>query len=209
VRGLGGAREGGGIGAERVGFFVGEDGEFEEGVAVAGEMAEVVPAHGVDVGLSDFIGELRVVPGEECVEVFVSEEIVLLYDLSIDVRGAQSFDLSNQIVTNALYGLDMLLGKELPIHEVAESHTLFVRSSRSGLISVTARILTEPLIFSSITFDRFSNSSSASIQFWSIGPSEIVLTTAGAIEISSTAGPRSFSTTLRFSSLVFKAVERD
>jgi len=78
VRGLGGAREGGGVGAERVGFFVGEDGEFEEGVAVAGEMAEVVPAHGIDVGLSDFIGELRVMPVEEGVEVFISEEILLL-----------------------------------------------------------------------------------------------------------------------------------
>lgn len=192
-----------------MGFVLGEEGKFEKGVAVAGEMAEVVPAHGVDVGLSDFIGELRVVPGEEGVEVFIFEETLLLDNLSVDVRGAQSFNLSNQIVTDALYGLEMLLDRESRIHRVEESHTLFVKSSRSGLISVTARILTGPLVFSSITFDRFSNSSSALIQSESIDPSEIVLTTAGAIETSSTAGPRSFSTTLRFSSLVFKAVERD
>lgn len=128
-------------------------------------MAEVVPAHGIDVGLSDFIGELSVVPGEEGVEVSIFEEVLLLDNLSVDVRRAQGLDLSNQIVTDALYGLDILLEVKSRIHRVEGSHTLFVKSSRSGLISVTARILTGPLNFSSITFDRFSNSSSASIQF--------------------------------------------
>lgn len=95
MRGLGGAREGGGVGAEGMGFVVDEEGKFEEGVAVAGEMAEVVPTHGVDIGLGDFVGELSVVSGEEGVEVSVLEEILLLYDLSVDVRRAQSFNLSD------------------------------------------------------------------------------------------------------------------
>ncbi len=42
-----------------------------------------------------------------------------------------------------------------------------------------------------------------------MGPSEIVLTTSGDIATSSIAGPRRVSTTLRFSSLVFIAVDRD
>ena len=56
MRGLGGAGEDGGVGTEGVCFVIGEEGKFEQGVAVTGEMAEVVPAHGVDVGLSDFVG---------------------------------------------------------------------------------------------------------------------------------------------------------
>lgn len=39
MRGLGGARDSGGVSAEGMAFVVGEEGEFEEGVAVAGELA--------------------------------------------------------------------------------------------------------------------------------------------------------------------------
>ena len=52
-------------------------------------------------------------PGEEGVEVSVFKEVLLLDNLSIDVRGAQGFDLSNQIVPNALYGLDVLLEERI------------------------------------------------------------------------------------------------
>lgn len=81
--------------------------------------------------------------------------------------------------------------------------TFFVRSSSNGLTSEVAKTLCDPWDLASIIFDHRSSSSRALTQDESTCPSEIVVTTAGAMEISSIAGPRSFSTTFRFSSLVF------
>ena len=56
-----------------------------EGLFVAGEVVEVVPAHGIHVCLTDFFGENFVVFAEEAVEVFVPDEVLLLDDLGVDV----------------------------------------------------------------------------------------------------------------------------
>ena len=55
-----------------------------ESQSVTCKVTEVVPTHGVDVCLSDFISELGVVFGQKNVEVFVSNECSLLNDLRID-----------------------------------------------------------------------------------------------------------------------------
>lgn len=56
-------------------------------------MAEIVPAHGIDVGLCNLVGELRVVSIEEGIEAFISEEVLLLYYLGVNIGRAKSFDL--------------------------------------------------------------------------------------------------------------------
>lgn len=56
-----------------------------EGFVVAGEVVEVVPAHGIHVCLTDFFGENFVVFAEKAIEVFVADEVLLLDDLGVDV----------------------------------------------------------------------------------------------------------------------------
>lgn len=93
VSGLRRARKGRRISTEGKGFVVNEESEFGEGVAVAGEVAEVVPAHSVYVSLSDFVGELGMMAGEEGIEVFIAEKLLLLDYLGVDVGGTEGFDL--------------------------------------------------------------------------------------------------------------------
>jgi len=50
------------------------------------ELVEKVPPHGIHVGLANFLRELWVVFMQEAIQVFVSNEMLLLYDLSIDIR---------------------------------------------------------------------------------------------------------------------------
>ena len=52
--------------------------------SIARKVAQVVPTHSVNVCLCDFIGKLRMVFGQEKIEVFVSNECSLLNDLRID-----------------------------------------------------------------------------------------------------------------------------
>lgn len=87
--------------------------------------------------------------------------------------------------------------------------TKFVRSCKRGFRSDAANILSGTLSLLSMALDRLSSSSRALTQAWSIRPSDMFFITAGEIDTSSTAGPSSFSTTLRFSNLVLRAVERD
>ncbi len=87
--------------------------------------------------------------------------------------------------------------------------TFFVKSSNSGLTPSTALMLILLFTLPSMMLDRFSICSKALIQLSSIASSEIFLTMSGDMLISSTAGRRSFSTVLRFSSFVFRAVDRD
>lgn len=62
-----------------------EPNPFERFV-VFGKVGDVVPSHGVDVGLADFVGELGVVRYNELEEVFVADEGGLLDVLSICAR---------------------------------------------------------------------------------------------------------------------------
>lgn len=87
--------------------------------------------------------------------------------------------------------------------------TLLVKLSSRGLISDTDLTASVATSLTSMIVDLFSSSARAFNQFSSMGPSEIALTTAGDIDTSSTAGPSSLSTTLRFSNLVLRAVDRD
>lgn len=57
---------------------------FLESQSVTCKVTEVVPMHGVNVCLSNFISELGVMFGQKKVEVFVSNERSLLNDLRID-----------------------------------------------------------------------------------------------------------------------------
>lgn len=91
----------GGVGTEGVGFVEVIEGEGLEGLPVAGEVREEVPAHGVDVGAGYFVGELRVVGGEEAVEVFVFEEGLLLDHLGVYRGGAEGFDLGDEVVADS------------------------------------------------------------------------------------------------------------
>lgn len=100
-----GGTEGGGVGAEGVGFFEVVEGDLGKGLAVAGEVCEEVPAHGVDVGAAEVFGEGGVVVGEEGVEGFVVEEGLLLDYLSVDAGGTEGFDCRDEIVSDSLYCL--------------------------------------------------------------------------------------------------------
>jgi hypothetical protein len=122
--GFGGAC--GGVGTDGGGFVDVKEGEFVEGLAVAGEVVEVVPADGVYVGLGDFFGELGVGVVEEDEEFAVGEETLLDY-LGVDGRGAEGFDLCYEIVSYSLCGLLMIsdfhtgkIGKYLGVQIVYE-----------------------------------------------------------------------------------------
>lgn len=184
------------------------EGEEGEGVAVAGEVGEEVPARRIDVGTAEVFGEGGVVVGEEGIEGFVVEEGLLLDYLGVDVGGAERFDGRDKVVSYSLYCLSIF---SIPPRDRGGTvrGTLLVKLSSRGLISDTDLTTSVAFSLSSMIFDRFSSSARAFNQFSSIGPSEIARTTAGDMETSSTAGPSSFSTTLRFSNLVFRAVDRD
>lgn len=49
-------------------------------------MVEVVPAHGKDVCLKDVFGERRLVLRQIYVDILTSPKVLLLYELSIDIR---------------------------------------------------------------------------------------------------------------------------
>lgn len=106
-----GGREDGGAPRD---FFVPEhvvlvDGvelDFVERLFVARELVEVVPAHRVHVGEAYLASEDRLVPVEEGEQVLELEEILLLDDLRVNVRGSQGLDLRHQEVA---YSLDRLV----------------------------------------------------------------------------------------------------
>jgi hypothetical protein len=50
------------------------------------EVVEVVPSDCVNVCLSDFFGKLSLMFGQKCKKILISQEMILLDDLSIDVR---------------------------------------------------------------------------------------------------------------------------
>ena len=56
-----------------------------KGQSVTCKVAQVVPAHGVDVCLSNFISERSMVLGQEMIEFFVNDEHSLLNDLRINI----------------------------------------------------------------------------------------------------------------------------
>ncbi len=87
--------------------------------------------------------------------------------------------------------------------------TLFVRLDSSGLASSTALMATWLFICLWMISDRLSRCTRALTQSSSTASSEIFLTTAGDMLISSTAGPNNCSTNLRFSSMVFRTLDRD
>lgn len=74
-----------GFAAKSVVLVDGVDFDAREGFLVASEVVEVIPAHGVHVCLSDFFGEHFVVFAEEGVKILVTDEVLLLYDLGVDV----------------------------------------------------------------------------------------------------------------------------
>lgn len=71
------------IHTESVGFCHYVELNALEGFMVFGKVRDVVPPHGVDVGLADLVGELGMVRYDELEEVFVSDEGGLLNHLSI------------------------------------------------------------------------------------------------------------------------------
>lgn len=110
VGGGGGGLEGWEEGVAAGGFVVADgvvfvhcvEFEFLEGGVVARKVGEVVPTHGVDVGLADFFGELGVVRRHEEVELFVADEALLLDDLSICAGDSEGFDLGDEEVADSL-----------------------------------------------------------------------------------------------------------
>ena len=56
-----------------------------ESQSITCKVTQVIPTHGVDVCLSNFIRKLGMMPGQEKIEVLVSNECSLLNDLRIDV----------------------------------------------------------------------------------------------------------------------------
>ena len=58
--------------------------DFLESQSVTSKVTQVVPTHGVDVCLSNFISKLGMVSGQKEVEVFVSDECSLMNNLRID-----------------------------------------------------------------------------------------------------------------------------
>ena len=72
--------------AQRFGFLDGEKGQFGEAFSIPGEVAQVIPAHGVDIGLCDFVRQLAVVASEDGKETLGFEKTLLLNDLSVYVR---------------------------------------------------------------------------------------------------------------------------
>lgn len=60
-------------------------GDFLESQSIACEVTQVVPPHGVDICLSNLIGELGMMFGKEKIEVLEINESSLLNDLCIDV----------------------------------------------------------------------------------------------------------------------------
>lgn len=56
-----------------------------EGLLIPRKVTEVVPAHCIDVGLSDFFPQRRVVFGKKTVHLLVPNKGLLLDDLSVDV----------------------------------------------------------------------------------------------------------------------------
>lgn len=196
------------VSANRIILVDDEYGYFLQSLPISSEVTEVVPTHGVDVRLTNLLSKDGMMSREEGVEAFVSDECLLLDNLRVDVGRAQGFDLRDEEIPNPFYSLDDLQPAalyKLPVW----INTLLVRSSNNGLTSEVAMTFSDFLALPSIIFDHRSNSSSAVIQEESIGPSEMMVTTAGGIETSSIAGPRSLSTTLRFSNLLSIAVDRD
>lgn len=49
-------------------------------------MNEIVPPHGVDVRLEDLFSKCPMMYRKECVDVFELQQILLLYNTSIDIR---------------------------------------------------------------------------------------------------------------------------
>jgi hypothetical protein len=46
-------------------------------------MVEVVPSHGVNIGLPNFFGKLSLMPRQESIQVSILKKPILLYDLRI------------------------------------------------------------------------------------------------------------------------------
>ena len=55
-----------------------------ESESIASKVTQIVPTHGVDVRLSNFIRKLGMMFGQETIEILVSNECSLLDDLRID-----------------------------------------------------------------------------------------------------------------------------
>lgn len=137
-------------------------------------------------------------------QVFETEKVLLLDDLRIDVRRSQSLDLSDDKVANALNGL---VGSAGILRALGRIRTLSMSFSKIGSRSLAALL---GLVSDFFLKEAVFRSSSASIlaHVSSMCPSEIFEMTSGDRLSSSTRGPRAFSTCFRFSSLLFKAVDR-
>tara|TARA_R110002060_G_scaffold40382_6_gene51722 strand:- start:1346 stop:1537 length:192 start_codon:yes stop_codon:yes gene_type:complete len=59
--------------------------DFFKSFVVARELVHKVPPHGVHVSLADLFGQLRMVSMQKSKEVFVPDEVLLLYNLGIDI----------------------------------------------------------------------------------------------------------------------------
>lgn len=81
--------------------------EFEllEGSVVALEVAEIVPTHGVDVGLTDFFRKLGVVGGHKEEELLIADKTLLLDDVGICTGDPNSFDFRHEEIADSLNGL--------------------------------------------------------------------------------------------------------
>lgn len=72
---------------------------------VPGELVQVVPAHGVEVGLADLTRQDGLVPVQKRKEILELEEVLLLDDLGIDIGRSQRLDLGDEKVSYSLDGL--------------------------------------------------------------------------------------------------------
>lgn len=85
-----------------------ENGNLLQSQFIPSEVTEVVPTHGIDVRLTNFLSKDRMVSREEGVEAFVSEECLLLDNLRVDIGRAQSLDLRDEEIPDPFYSLDNL-----------------------------------------------------------------------------------------------------
>lgn len=142
--------------------------------------------------------------GEELLEL---EKVVLLQDLRVDVWGSQRLDLGNEKIANALNGLD----DDCQIWCACSAvgiRTFSVSFSNSGPRSSEALLCGAPADFFLCMVALLSTSVSTLDQDSSIWPSDILEMVSGDTLSSSTSGPSAFSTPLRSSSLLLRAVER-
>lgn len=175
---------------------------------ISSEMVYIVPSHGVHISLANFFSQDFMVFPKKRVKIFVSNEVLLLDYLSIDVRGSECLDLSNKEISDSFNSLyDSINTMTYNIDVLIDILTVLTSWSSRGFRSEIPLMFCSSFALVSKALDRFSTSFNATTHVSSMTPSDIFFTTAGETVISSTIGPSPLSTTFRFSSRRLNAVD--